>query len=213
MSVWILFKLIGSLALLMFGMKSMSESLQKMAGSQLRHVLQAMTTNRFTGMLTGMFVTAAVQSSTATTVMTVSFVNAGLLTLAQAISVIMGANIGTTLTAWIMSAGFSFNITDFVYPAFFIAIILIYSKKKRYIGDFLFGISFMFLGLGTLRQTGIDMHLGDNQAVLDFFSSFDPDSFLTTISFLLLGGLLTLYSAPAACSPSIRALPSSWART
>ena len=192
MSVWILFKLIGSLALLMFGMKSMSESLQKMAGSQLRHVLQAMTTNRFTGMLTGMFVTAAVQSSTATTVMTVSFVNAGLLTLAQAISVIMGANIGTTLTAWIMSAGFSFNITDFVYPAFFIAIILIYSKKKRYIGDFLFGISFMFLGLGTLRQTGIDMHLGDNQAVLDFFSSFDPDSFLTTISFLLLGGLLTL---------------------
>ena len=192
MSVWILFKLIGSLALLMFGMKSMSESLQKMAGSQLRHVLQAMTTNRFTGMLTGMFVTAAVQSSTATTVMTVSFVNAGLLTLAQAISVIMGANSGTTLTAWIMSAGFSFNITDFVYPAFFIAIILIYSKKKRYIGDFLFGISFMFLGLGTLRQTGIDMDLGDNQAVLDFFSSFDPDSFLTTISFLLLGGLLTL---------------------
>ena len=192
MSIWILFKLIGSLALLMFGMKSMSESLQKMAGSQLRHVLQAMTTNRFTGMLTGMFVTAAVQSSTATTVMTVSFVNAGLLTLAQAISVIMGANIGTTLTAWIMSAGFSFNITDFVYPAFFIAIILIYSKKKRYIGDFLFGIAFMFLGLGTLRQTGIDMHLGENQAVLDFFSSFDPNSYITTIIFLLLGGVLTL---------------------
>jgi phosphate:Na+ symporter len=188
----IFFKLIGSLALLMFGMKSMSDSLQKMAGSQLRHVLQAMTTNRFTGMLTGMFVTAAVQSSTATTVMTVSFVNAGLLTLAQAISVIMGANIGTTLTAWIMSAGFSFNITDFVYPAFFIAIILIYSKKKRFIGDFLFGIAFMFLGLGTLRQTGIDMHLGENQAVLDFFQQFDPDSFLTTIAFLLLGGVLTL---------------------
>ena len=192
MSIWILFKLIGSLALLMFGMKSMSESLQKMAGSQLRHVLQAMTTNRFTGLLTGMFVTAAVQSSTATTVMTVSFVNAGLLTLAQAISVIMGANIGTTLTAWIMSAGFSFNITDFVYPAFFVAIILIYSKKKRYIGDFLFGIAFMFLGLGTLRQTGIDMHLGENEAVLAFFSSFDPNSFLTTIIFLLLGGILTM---------------------
>ena len=192
MSIWIFFKLIGSLALLMFGMKSMSESLQKMAGSQLRHVLGAMTTNRFTGMLTGMFVTSAVQSSTATTVMTVSFVNAGLLTLAQAISVIMGANIGTTLTAWIMSAGFSFNITDFVYPAFFIAIILIYSKKKRYIGDFLFGIAFMFLGLGTLRQTGIDMHLGENQAVLDFFASFDPNSFLTTIIFLLLGGILTM---------------------
>ena len=191
MSIWIIFKLLGSLALLMFGMKSMSESLQKMAGPQLRHVLGAMTTNRFTGMLTGMFVTAAVQSSTATTLMTVSFVNAGLLTLAQAISVIMGANIGTTLTAWIMSLGFSFNITDFVYPAFFIGIILIYMKKRRIIGDFLFGIAFLFLGLGTLRQTGIDMHLGEQQAVLDFFASFDPNSFLTTITFLLLGGILT----------------------
>ena len=191
MSIWIIFKLLGSLALLMSGMKSMSESLQKMAGPQLRHVLGAMTTNRFTGMLTGMFVTAAVQSSTATTLMTVSFVNAGLLTLAQAISVIMGANIGTTLTAWIMSLGFSFNITDFVYPAFFIGIILIYMKKRRIIGDFLFGIAFLFLGLGTLRQTGIDMHLGEQQAVLDFFASFDPNSFLTTIIFLLLGGVLT----------------------
>lgn len=192
MSILVVFKLIGSLALLMYGMKSMSESLQKMAGSQLRHVLGAMTTNRFTGVLTGTFVTAAVQSSTATTVMTVSFVNAGLLTLAQAISVIMGANIGTTLTAWIMSLGFSFNIADVVYPAFFIAILLIYSKKKRYIGDFLFGIAFMFLGLGTLRQTGIDMHLGENQAVLAFFSNFDPDSFLTTIVFLFIGGVLTM---------------------
>ena len=164
MSIWILFKLLGSLALLMFGMKSMSEALQKMAGPQLRHVLGAMTTNRFTGMLTGMLVTASVQSSTATTVMTV---------------------------AWIMSAGFSFNITDFVYPAFFIAIILIYYKQRRFIGDFLFGIAFMFLGLGTLRQTGIDMNLGENQAVLDFFASFDPDSFLTTIIFLFLGGVLT----------------------
>ena len=191
MSIWIFFKLLGSLALLMFGMKSMSESLQKMAGPQLRHVLGAMTTNRFMGMLTGTLVTASVQSSTATTVMTVSFVNAGLLTLAQAISVIMGANIGTTLTAWIMSAGFTFNITDFVYPAFFIAIILIYYKQKRYIGDFLFGIAFMFLGLGTLRQTGIDMHLGENQAVLDFIASFDPHSFGTTLIFLLLGGVLT----------------------
>lgn len=192
MSIWIFFKVIGSLALLMFGMKSMSDSLQKMAGPQLRHVLGTMTTNRFTGILTGTFITAAVQSSTATTVMTVSFVNAGLLTLAQAISVIMGANIGTTLTAWIMSAGFSFNITDFVWPAFFIAIILIYSKKRKIIGDFIFGISFMFLGLGTLRQTGIDMDLAHQQSVLDFFSIFDPNSFLTTIVFLLIGSVLTM---------------------
>ncbi|MGN0068599.1 MAG: Na/Pi cotransporter family protein [Prevotella sp.] len=192
MSIWILFKLLGSLALLMYGMKSMSESLQKMAGPQLRHVLQAMTTNRLTGMLTGTFVTAAVQSSTATTVMTVSFVNAGLLTLAQAISVIMGANIGTTLTAWIMSAGFTFNITDFVYPAFFIAIILIFNKKRKNVGDFLFGVAFMFLGLGTLRQTGIDMDLSHNQPVLDFFASFNPDSFLTTVTFLIIGSVLTM---------------------
>ena len=191
MSIWIIFKLLGSLALLMFGMKSMSEALQKMAGPQLRHVLGAMTTNRFTGMLTGMLVTASVQSSTATTVMTVSFVNAGLLTLAQAISVIMGANIGTTLTAWIMSAGMSFDITAAVYPAFFLGIILIYQKKYRYIGDFLFGLSFLLLGLGTLRATGTEMHLGENQALLDFFASFDPTSFVTTIVFLLLGGILT----------------------
>ena len=187
----IIFKLLGSLALLMFGMKSMSEALQKMAGPQLRHVLGAMTTNRFTGMLTGMLVTASVQSSTATTVMTVSFVNAGLLTLAQAISVIMGANIGTTLTAWIMSAGMSFDITSAVYPAFFIGIILIYLKKYRYIGDFLFGMSFLLLGLGTLRATGTEMHLGENQALLDFFASFDPNSFLTTLIFLFLGGVMT----------------------
>ncbi|MBR6120769.1 MAG: Na/Pi cotransporter family protein [Prevotella sp.] len=191
MSIWVIFKLLGSLALLMFGMKSMSEALQKMAGPQLRHVLGAMTTNRFTGMLTGMLVTASVQSSTATTVMTVSFVNAGLLTLAQAISVIMGANIGTTLTAWIMSAGMSFDITAAVYPAFFLGIILIYQKKYRYIGDFLFGLSFLLLGLGTLRMTGTEMHLGENQALLDFFASFDPTSFVTTIIFLLLGGILT----------------------
>ena len=192
MSIWIFFKLIGALALLMFGMKSMSDSLQKMAGPQLRHVLGTMTTNRLTGILSGTLITAAVQSSTATTVMTVSFVNAGLLTLAQAISVIMGANIGTTLTAWIMSAGFSFNITDFVWLAFFIAIILIYSKKRKIIGDFIFGISFMFLGLGTLRQTGIDMDLAHNQPVLEFFSSFDPHSFQTTITFLLIGSILTM---------------------
>ena len=187
----VLIKLLGSLALLMFGMKSMSEALQKMAGPQLRHVLGAMTTNRFTGMLTGMLVTASVQSSTATTVMTVSFVNAGLLTLAQAISVIMGANIGTTLTAWIMSAGMSFDISIMSYAGFFLGIILIYMKRHRYIGDFLFGLGLLLLGLTTLRFTGTEMDLGHNETVLNFFASFDPDSFLTTLLFLLLGGILT----------------------
>ena len=191
MSVFVLFKLLGSLALLMFGMKSMSEALQKMAGPQLRHALGAMTTNRFTGLLTGTVVTASVQSSTATTVMTVSFVNAGLLTLAQAISVIMGANIGTTLTAWIMALGTSFDISVAVYPGFFLGIILIYLKKHRYVGDFLFGLAFLLLGLTTLKATGTAMDLGHNEAVTAFFQSFDPDSFLTTIVFLLLGGVMT----------------------
>ena len=190
--VMLVFQLLGSLALLMFGMKQMSDTLQKMAGPQLRHILGRMTTNRFTGMFTGIFVTAAVQSSTATTVMTVSFVNASLLTLAQAISVIMGANIGTTLTAWIMSAGFAFNITNLVWPAFILALFLIYRKSKKTIGDFIFGIAFMFLGLGTLRQTGMDMNLGEQPAVLHFFESFDPSSFWTTLIFLLIGGVLTM---------------------
>ena len=193
MSIWIFLKLLGSLALLMFGMKSMSESLQKMAGPQLRHVLGAMTTNRFTGMLTGMFVTAAVQSSTATTLMTVSFVNAGLLTLVQAISVIMGAHIGTTVTAWIMSLGFSFNITDFVYPAFFIGIILIYLKKHRIVGDFLFGVAFLFLGLGTLKMTGQDVVNGEGaEAIRNFFQNFNAPTFWNSMLFLLMGTVLTL---------------------
>ena len=192
MSIWVVFKLIGSLALLMFGMKSMSDSLQKMAGPQLRHVLGAMTSNRFTGVLTGMFVTAAVQSSTATTLMTVSFVNAGLLTLIQAISVIMGAHIGTTVTAWIMSLVFSFNITDFVYPAFFVGIILIYMKKHRMLGDFLFGVAFLFLGLGTLKATGQDMVMNDTSgAISAFFENFNDDNIWNSFFFLVIGTVLT----------------------
>lgn len=191
MSIWIFLKIIGALALLIYGMKGMSEALQKMAGSQLRHILGTMTKNRFTGMLTGMFVTCSVQSSSATTVMTVSFVNAGLLTLAQAISIIMGANIGTTLTAWIMSLGFSFNFTDVVFPAFIIGILLIYTRRHRYIGDFLFGIAFMFFSLAILSETGNEMDLGHNKALLEFFSSFDTNSYITIIVFLLIGTVLT----------------------
>lgn len=191
MSIWIVFKIIGSLALLIYGMKAMSEALQKMAGSQLRHILGTMTKNRFTGLLTGMFVTASVQSSTATTVMTVSFVNAGLLTLAQAISVIMGANIGTTFTAWIMTLGFSFNMANIVFPVFFIALLLIYRKKHRYVGDFLFGVAFMFFAISTLGATGKEMDLSHNQSVIDFFSSFDKDSYLTIFAFLGIGTILT----------------------
>ena len=184
-------KLLGALGLLIFGMRMMSEALQKMAGPQLRHILGKMTTNRLTGMLTGTFVTCAVQSSSATTVMTVSFVSAGLLTLAQAISVIMGANIGTTLTAWIMSLGYNVDLTNFVFPAFFFGMVLIYRKQHRYVGDFLFGIAFMFLSLVMLSSAGKEMDLEHNEAVVRFFASFDTSSHLTILAFLAIGTLIT----------------------
>lgn len=185
----LLLKIVGALALLIYGMKVMSEALQKLAGPQLRHVLSAMTTNRVSGVFTGMLTTVAVQSSTATTVMTVSFVNAGLLTLVQAISVIMGANIGTTLTAWIMSAGFSFRISDFVWPVFLFGLLLIYSKKNRYVGDFLFGVAFMFLALATLGESQLPPE--ELNTLKGFFASFDPNSFGTILLFLLFGTILT----------------------
>ncbi|WP_304059307.1 Na/Pi cotransporter family protein [Hoylesella loescheii] len=201
-----IFKIAGSLALLIYGMKIMSEALQKMAGPQLRHVLAAMTTNRFTGMLTGTLITSAVQSSTATTVMTVSFVNAGLLTLAQAISVIMGANIGTTLTAWIMSLGFSVDLTSFVFPAFMVGIILIYSRRQRYKGDFLFGIAFLFYSLVLLSDTGKSLDLQHNKAVIDFFGSFDVNSYFSILIFLCIGTVITLIVQSSAAVMAITIL-------
>ncbi|MBR6946796.1 MAG: Na/Pi cotransporter family protein [Muribaculaceae bacterium] len=187
----LLFKILGTLGLLIFGMRMMSTALQKMAGPQLRHVLGRMTTNRITGMLTGTAVTCAVQSSSATTVMTVSFVSAGLLTLGQAISVIMGANIGTTLTAWIMSLGYNVDLTNVVFPAFLVGILLIYHKRHRYIGDFLFGIAFMFFSLVLLSSAGKELDLEHNQAVMQFFASFDTSSHLTILAFLAIGTLIT----------------------
>ena len=186
----IILKLLGSIALLIYGMKVMSEALQKMAGPQLRHLLGAMTTNRFSGVATGALVTVAVQSSAATTVMTVSFVNAALLTLTQAISIIMGANIGTTMSAWIMSAGFSFNIANVVWPVFLVGIILIQTGKQRYLGDFLFGLSFLLFALGMLKATGVEMDLASKPAVVDFFASFKTN-YGTILLFLLIGTVLT----------------------
>ena len=184
-------KLLGALGLLIYGMRMMSEALQKMAGPQLRHILARMTTNRLTGMLTGTLVTCAVQSSSATTVMTVSFVSAGLLTLGQAISVIMGANIGTTLTAWIMSLGYNVDLTSFVFPAFFVGMLLIYKKKQRFLGDFLFGIAFMFLSLVMLSTAGKELDLEHNEEVVSFFASFDTGSYWTILIFLAIGTVIT----------------------
>lgn len=190
-----IFKLLGCLALLMFGMKTMSEGLQKLTGGHLRNILGTMTKNRVTGLLTGTFITAAVQSSTATTVLTVSFVNAGLLTLTQAISVIMGANIGTTATAWIMTIfGFQFDMTTVVYPLFAVGIVLTFMKKNstKSFGEFVFGFAFMFLGLTTLRANAIEMDLSHNESVINFFASCGHWGFFTTLLFLILGSFLTM---------------------
>ncbi|SHK41691.1 Na/Pi cotransporter family protein [Fibrobacter sp. UWB12] len=188
-------KMIGCLALLMFGMKTMSEGLQKLTGGHLRTVLGTMTKHRLGGLLTGTAVTAAVQSSTATTVMTVSFVNAGLLTLRQAIPVIMGANIGTTATAWLMSIfGFQFNMSSVVWPFFALGIVLTYVRKNsvKSFGEFVFGFSFMFLGLTTLRENAVAMDLSHNQTIINFFASTGGWGIFSTLLFLLLGGILTM---------------------
>ena len=184
--------LIGSVAMLMYGLKVMSESLQKMAGSTLSNVLGTMTTNRFSGVLTGAFITAAVQSSTATTVMTVSFVSAGILSLAQAISVIMGANIGTTFTAWIMVlGGGSFDLRLVVYTAIVLAVALIYTKRNANLGDFLLGLSLLLLGLTTLKLNATDMHLDKMEPVRNFFIATSSWGYGSYFLYLLVGGILT----------------------
>ncbi len=184
--------LAGSVALLMYGMKVMSEGLQKLAGSKLRKILGTMTTNRVTGILTGAFITASIQSSTGTTVMTVSFVSAGLLTLAQAISVIMGANIGTTATAWIMVLGGSSSyMTYVIYGMIVMAMVLIYNAKNRNLGEFFMGLSLMLLGLTTLSANAKSMNLEQNLAIQQFFASLSSYGYASYFLFLFVGGLLT----------------------
>ena len=206
MTINIVLRLLGSLALLIFGMKMMSEALQKMAGAGLRHVLARMTSNRLSGMMTGAFVTCAVQSSSATTVMTVSFVSAGLITLAQAISVIMGANIGTTLTAWIMSLGYNVDLTCVVFPAFVVGMLLIYKKRHSVVGDFLFGLAFLFWSLVMLSDVGRSMDLAHNADVVEFFASFDTGNYLTIFVFLAAGTVITCIVQSSAAMMAITIL-------
>ncbi len=191
MTIELIFRLLGSLALLIYGMKTMSDALQKMTGPSLRHTLARMTGNRLSGMLTGTMVTCAVQSSSATTVMTVSFVSAGLLPLTQANSIIMDANIGTTLTAWIMTLGYNLDLTVIVFPAFLVGMVLIYKKRHRVAGDLLFGLAFLFWSLVMLSSVGRDMDLAHNADVVSFFASFDTSSYLTILAFLAAGTLIT----------------------
>ena len=185
-----IFSLVGSLALFLFGMKTMSEGLEKFAGDRLRSILAAMTKNRVMGVLTGILITALIQSSSATTVMVVSFVNAGLMTLAQSIGVIMGANIGTTVTAWIISAvGFKVNIAAFAIPLLAIGMPLIFSSKgnRKSIGEFVFGFSFLFMGLSFLQEAATAMNIGD--MVAGMLAHVPQDSFLTILLFVIVGAV------------------------
>lgn len=196
--------LIGSLALFLYGMKIMSEGLQKFAGDSLRKILTAMTTNRVTGVLTGVLITALIQSSSATTVMVVSFVNAGLLTLTQSIGVIMGANIGTTVTAWIISAlGFKVDISAFALPLLAFAIPLFFSGKssRKSVGEFIFGFSFLFMGLANLKNNAPD--LSANPDMLAFVQNYTDMGFFSILLFLFIGAILTMIVQASAATMAI----------
>lgn len=197
-------KLIGSLGLFLYGMKIMSEGLQKVAGDRLRSILTTMTTNRVTGVLTGVLITALIQSSSATTVMVVSFVNAGLLTLAESISVIMGANIGTTVTAWIISIfGFKVDMAAFALPLLAIALPLIFSGKsnRKSIGEFIFGFSFLFMGLSYLKANAPDLNA--NPEMLAFVQNYTDMGFFSILLFLFIGTILTMIVQASAATMAI----------
>lgn len=192
------------MALFLYGMKIMSEGLQKFAGDSLRRILTAMTTNRVTGMLTGVLITALIQSSSATTVMVVSFVNAGLLTLTQSIGVIMGANIGTTVTAWLISAlGFKVDIAAFALPLLAFALPLFFSGKssRKSIGEFVFGFAFLFMGLQSLKANAPD--LGANPEMLAFVQNYTDMGFFSIILFLFIGAILTMIVQASAATMAI----------
>lgn len=197
-------KLIGSLGLFLYGMKIMSEGLQKVAGDRLRSILTAMTTNRVTGVLTGVLITALIQSSSATTVMVVSFVNTGLLTLAESISVIMGANIGTTVTAWIISIfGFKVDMAAFALPLLAFALPLIFSGKsnRKSIGEFIFGFSFLFMGLSYLKSNAPDLNA--NPEMLAFVQNYTDMGFFSILLFLFIGTILTMIVQASAATMAI----------
>ena len=199
------FKLLGSLALFLYGMKIMSEALQKFAGDRLRSILTAMTTNRVTGVLTGMLITMLIQSSSATTVMVVSFVNAGLLTLTQSIGVIMGANIGTTVTAWIISIlGFKVSLADYALPLLAlgaIPVLFAQNSNKKSIGEFIFGFSFLFMGLSMLQANA--PNLQENPEMLAGLQSWTNWGFFSIVLFVLIGTVLTMIVQASAATMAI----------
>ena len=200
-----LLSLVGSLALFLYGMKIMSEGLEKFAGDRLRNILASMTRNRFMGVCTGILVTALIQSSSATTVMVVSFVNAGLMSLVQSIGVIMGANIGTTVTAWIISAiGFKVNIAAFALPLLGIGLPMVFSgkSKRKSIGEFVFGFSFLFMGLSYLQKSAEALELGN--IVANMLAGWAGNGgFFTILLFVFVGAVVTMIVQASAATMAV----------
>ncbi|MDE6144808.1 MAG: Na/Pi symporter, partial [Muribaculaceae bacterium] len=196
--------LIGAVCLFLYGMKVMSEGLQKAAGERLRNILSAMTRNRLTGTMTGMFITALIQSSSASTVMVVSFVNAGLMTLSQAMSVIFGANVGTTFTAWIIALfGFKVNMSAFMLPLLGIAVPLtmMSSSRKKSIGEFLIGFAFLFMGLDMISKYVPDLQA--NPEMFAFLQQYTGNGFSSILIFMVVGCLLTMVIQSSAATFAI----------
>ena len=202
-----IFTLIGALGMFLYGMNFMSAGLQKASGDKLRGILTSMTSNPLKRVLTGLGITALVQSSSATTVLVVSFVNAGLLTLVQAVGVIMGANIGTTLTAWVTAVGFSVDISAFSVPLMILGFIFTSSKKQQYktIGELIVGFALMFLGLSFMKSSAGTL-LSNKEAMMAFFSNFTAFGFWSDIIFLLAGTILTIVLQASSATMAITML-------
>lgn len=191
-SIWDFLGLLGAVGLFLYGMKVMSEGLQKAAGDRLRNILSAMTRNRFTGLITGCLITALIQSSSASTVMVVSFVNAGLMNLAQSMAVIMGANVGTTFTAWIIALfGFKVNISAFVIPLIGLAVVLLFTNKSKpkSIGEFLIGFAFLFMGLDMISAYVPDLQ--SNPEMFAFLQGYASMGIWSILIFCAVGLIIT----------------------
>lgn len=206
-------QLVGALGLFLYGMNLMSEALQKVAGNKMRSILASMTKNRFMGVLTGVVITSIIQSSSATTVMVVSFVNAGLLSLAESITVIMGANIGTTVTAWLVSlVGFSFSIADIAIPLIGLSLPFVFSKhdKRKSIGQLIIGFSLLFIGLEFLKSGVPD--LASNPEILEFLSNYTNMGYLSVLLFLVIGTIITVVvqSSSAAMAITLVMISQGW---
>ncbi len=203
-AIWDILQVIGALGIFIYGMKIMSEGLQKVAGDRLRQILRSMTTNRFTGILTGTLVTFLIQSSSATTVMVVSFVNAGLLTLTESMGVIMGANIGTTITAWMVTIfGFKVKITPIAIALIGVSFPFLFSRRERfrYMAEFVVGFGILFIGLQFLKEAVPD--LKENPEALEFIRNFTDRGFISTLIFVLIGTILTIIVQSSSASSTI----------